>query len=62
VNPDTKTQIVALIAFVALAIKILFKIELPAEIQNNIVEIIAMIILTVTYFLRGAVKKLEPGR
>jgi uncharacterized membrane protein len=58
-DPTTKTQIAALIGFVALLVSILFKVQVPPEIQANITEIVGMIVLTVLYFLRASNKKIE---
>lgn len=58
-NPDTKTQITAAIGIAAIVIKMLFKIELPPEIKENIAALIGGVILLVMYFQRGATKKLE---
>jgi len=58
-NPDTRTQIAALVGLVAILVKIIFKIEVPPVVQENIVGIVGSVVLVVLYLLRASNKKIE---
>lgn len=59
VNPNTRTQIAAIVTMLAVAVKVIFKLELPQEIKDNVVEVALAIIALLAYFLRDGIKKAE---